>query len=138
MKSNTSAAPSIYVGIVFGNPKIECARFGICEINMIHESNHRCKGVQKAKGEIRPATLYRVLRLLVDSQILMEHHFGGKTLFERIDCKHHDHIICEKCEKITEFHSYEIEKIQENIMKEKGFILTSHKHELYGLCKKCQ
>lgn len=94
--------------------------------------------LQKAKGEIRPATLYRVLRLLVDSQILMEHHFGGKTLFERIDCKHHDHIICEKCEKITEFHSYEIEKIQENIMKEKGFILTSHKHELYGLCKKCQ
>ena len=52
MKSNTNAAPSINVGIVFGNPKIECARFGICDINMIQESTHKCKGVQKAQGKL--------------------------------------------------------------------------------------
>lgn len=93
---------------------------------------------EKTKGKIGVATLYRFLRLMVDAHLIHEYHFGEKTLFEPVDGNnHHDHIICEQCGTIEEFYSPEIEKIQEQIIVAKGFTLTSHRHELYGLCKKC-
>lgn len=93
---------------------------------------------KKIKGKIGIATLYRFLRLLVSSQMLNEYNFGEQTLFERKDSQHHDHIICTKCNTIDEFFSPEIENLQEKIVEKKGFKLTSHRHELYGICKKCQ
>lgn len=93
---------------------------------------------KKIKGNIGIATLYRFLRLLIDSQIINEYNFGDQTLFELKNTHHHDHIICEKCGTIDEFFFPEIEDLQEKILKQKGFTPTSHRHELYGICKKCQ
>lgn len=110
--------------------------FGIVEQKKGHFG---IEDIQKSAQEIGIATLYRFLRSMVDAGYLKEHHFGEKTLFESTEKKdHHDHIICEKCGIIKEFYSPEIEELQESILKEKGFIPTHHRHELYGLCKKCQ
>ncbi len=115
-------------------------REALFKIVMAENSHFSVESLEKkTEGNIGMATLYRFLRLLVDSKILNEYHFSDKTLFERSNIEnHHDHIICEKCGEISEFHSDEIENIQEAIMKSKGFISTTHRHELYGICKKCQ
>lgn len=86
------------------------------------------------------ATVYRTLKLLVESGIASEHHFGdGFTRYEITHLEtHHDHLICTECGEIVEFEAPGIERLQDDIAIRYGFTLESHKHELYGLCKNCQ
>lgn len=51
--------------------------------------------------------------------------------------QHHDHIICTKCRKITEFRNDELEILQVQIAESQGFIMLQHRMELYGICSDC-
>jgi Fur family ferric uptake transcriptional regulator len=86
------------------------------------------------------ATIYRTLNLLCELGIGQERHFGdNKTTFDNVlHKKHHDHMICHKCGKILEFECPDIEKLQEEMAEKYGFILQTHKLELYGCCKDTQ
>ena len=83
------------------------------------------------------ATIYRTLNLLCEIGVSQERHFGDhKTTFDNVlHKKHHDHLICQKCGKIVEFECPDIERLQEEVAEKFGFILQSHKLELYGQCK---
>jgi len=95
--------------------------------------------VQKHDHKIGYTTVYRMLKLMVDAGILIEHHFDEKARYEVAHNKeHHEHLICTSCGKITEFSCEKIERFQDEVAKEYGFKMLSHKHELYGLCKNCQ
>lgn len=85
------------------------------------------------------ATVYRTLTLLEDNGIVSSILLGiqGKK-YEIANKPHHDHIICESCNKIVEFENDEIEALQEAIVKENGFKLTNHVMQLYGICAECQ
>jgi Fur family ferric uptake transcriptional regulator len=84
------------------------------------------------------ATVYRTLNLLCECGLVQQRQFGdGQTRYELVQA-HHDHLICTKCRKIVEFENEDIEKIQEQIARQHGFIIQTHKHELYGLCSDCQ
>lgn len=52
--------------------------------------------------------------------------------------KHHDHLICTKCGKITEFENAEIESLQSAVAATYGFHILQHKMEVYGLCSDCK
>ncbi|MDE2485428.1 MAG: transcriptional repressor [candidate division NC10 bacterium] len=84
-------------------------------------------------------TVYRTLKLLKNAGLAHERQFGeGRALFEHASSEHHhDHIICTECGKITEFENYEIEALQEQIVRRLGFLIQYHKLELYGLCRDC-
>ncbi|MDR3177812.1 MAG: transcriptional repressor [Campylobacteraceae bacterium] len=85
------------------------------------------------------ATVYRTLNMLEEADIATSISFGtqGKK-FELGNKPHHDHMICKKCNEIIEFEDKAIEKRQEQIAKERGFKLTGHLMQLYGICGKCQ
>lgn len=51
--------------------------------------------------------------------------------------RHHDHLICTKCGKITEFRNEDMERLQTEIAASMGFHMLQHKMEIYGLCRKC-
>ncbi|MDD5560150.1 Fur family transcriptional regulator [Candidatus Methylomirabilis sp.] len=84
-------------------------------------------------------TVYRTLKLLKDAGLAHERQFGdGRALFEHASSeRHHDHIICTECGKITEFANSEIEALQEQVVRRLGFSIQYHKLELYGLCRDC-
>lgn len=84
-------------------------------------------------------TVYRTLKLLKNAGLAHERQFGdGRGLFEHASSeRHHDHIICTECGKITEFASGEIEALQEQIVRRLGFSIQYHKLELYGRCRDC-
>jgi Fur family ferric uptake transcriptional regulator len=86
------------------------------------------------------ATVYRTLKLLTESGVAQEHHFGdGHTRYELADSEaHHDHLICVECNSITEFEEPAVEALQERIASRHGFEIRAHKHELYGICAECQ
>ena len=46
-------------------------------------------------------------------------------------------MICTNCGTILEFLSPEIERLQDEIAKDYGFTIESHRHQMFGLCQKC-
>jgi Fur family ferric uptake transcriptional regulator len=93
--------------------------------------------VRKRQPKVGYATVYRTLKLLVDSGLAVERQFGdGQARYEVVG-DHHDHLICVKCGLILEFEDDEIERLQERIATRLGnFTVLRHRHELYGLCPK--
>ena len=96
--------------------------------------------VRAADSSISLATVYRTLKLLVESGLAESRNFGGdgQTRFEVVDDHqdHHDHLICLNCGKIIEFVNEEIEVLQEKVAVSFGFTVKRHKLELYGDCSK--
>jgi len=50
-----------------------------------------------------------------------------------VPAEHHDHLIDVKTGAVVEFHSEEIEKLQEEIARKLGYRLVDHRLELYGV-----
>jgi Fur family transcriptional regulator, ferric uptake regulator len=95
--------------------------------------------VRKRHHRVGYATVYRTLKLLVDSGLAVERQFGdGQARYEVVG-EHHDHLICAKCGLILEFEDDEIERLQERIAQRLGdFAVVRHRHELYALCPKAR
>lgn len=96
--------------------------------------------VRAKDSRVGYATVYRTLKLLTECGVAFERKFGdGLTRYELADeSSHHDHLICVDCGKIIEFEEPQIEELQEKIASRHGFILKTHKHEMYGTCSECQ
>ena len=89
-------------------------------------------------SDIGLATVYRVLTQFEQAGILERSHFeSGKAVYELNEGKHHDHLVCTSCGKVEEFYDAEIERRQQMIAKDKGWILQDHAMSLYGLCGDC-
>ncbi len=98
------------------------------------------KIVSAKEPKIGLATVYRTLALLTESGLAAELDFGdGQKRYERnYEQGHHDHMICTQCGKIIEFQHPLIEKLQEDVAREHGFEMTTHKLDMFGICKDCR
>jgi Fur family ferric uptake transcriptional regulator len=94
--------------------------------------------VQKRRADIGRTTVYRTLKLLQAAGLAQELALQGETRFEReYNRQHHDHFICNACGAIIEFSRPEIERIQDEVAAEIGFVIQGHRHQIYGLCRNC-
>ncbi len=97
--------------------------------------------VKRVNPRVGYATVYRTLKLLKECSLAAERHFDdGQARYEPVedDQQHHDHVICERCGKIVEFASEELERLQERIGRFLGFVVGRHRMELYGICAECR
>ena len=84
--------------------------------------------------KISISTVYRTVKLFEDAGLLARHDFrDGRSRYETVPEEHHDHLIDLKSGEVIEFHSPEIEALQERIAREHGFKLVDHRLELYGI-----
>lgn len=90
------------------------------------------------RDEISKATIYRILSIMVNANLLIEHDFGKDyKYYEHIlGHQHHDHIICIDCNRIVEFFEPKIEELQDQIALEHGFTIKGHSHNIYAHCAK--
>ncbi|MBI5286417.1 MAG: transcriptional repressor [Deltaproteobacteria bacterium] len=97
------------------------------------------KSARRKNPKIGYATVYRTMKLLVECGLAFERDFGdGQTRYEHLpQDAHHDHLVCLKCGKIMEFENPQIEELQKDVADKMGFKVTTHKLELYGLCRNC-
>jgi Fur family ferric uptake transcriptional regulator len=85
-------------------------------------------------SRISISTVYRTVKLFEDAGIIERHDFrDGRSRYETVPDEHHDHLIDLKTGAVIEFHSPEIEALQERIAREHGFRLVDHRLELYGV-----
>ena len=95
--------------------------------------------VRKRNKKVGYATVYRTLKLLVESGLAHQRQFGDGQARYEVTGEHHDHLICVKCGLILEFEDDEIERLQDGIAERLGgFEVVRHRHELYGVCPKEQ
>jgi Fur family ferric uptake transcriptional regulator len=96
--------------------------------------------VREQDNRVSVATVCRTMKLLAECGLAHARNFGdGQTRYEAAVGKHHhDHLICTRCGVIVEFENDRIEAMQDAVARKHGFRVTSHKMELYGLCRACQ
>jgi len=88
---------------------------------------------------VAKATLYRTLPLLVDCGILSRERFGDEQFhYERTFRREpHDHMLCERCGRIVEFDSAEIEALRRKLARQCRFQDRAHRFQIVGLCHRC-
>jgi Fur family ferric uptake transcriptional regulator len=94
----------------------------------------------KAKGsKVSRASVYRTLPLLVESGLVeVVERVDKHAHYEKVsDARHHDHMICTSCGKITEFYSQELETLQERLCTQNRFRGVRHCLEIFGTCDDC-
>jgi Fur family ferric uptake transcriptional regulator len=86
------------------------------------------------------ATLYNTIDLLLDCKLVIKHQFGKNIAqFEKaFESKQHDHLICVKCGKVTEFCDPSIQIVLENASENLDFDVAYHSLYIYGTCKECR
>lgn len=85
-------------------------------------------------ASISLATVYRTVKLFEDYDIIERHDFrDGRARYEEAPTEHHDHLIDVRSGDVIEFHSEEIERLQDEIARKLGYKLVDHRLELYGV-----
>lgn len=85
------------------------------------------------------ATVYRVLTQFESAGMVERNTFENNvSVFEIASDSHHDHLVCQGCGKVVEFHNQAIETEQQRVADSHGFVLTDHALILYGLCADCR
>jgi len=85
-----------------------------------------------ASQDVGLATIYRVLAQFEAAGLVIKHHFeGGQAYYELDSGQHHDHMVCVESGKVIEFVSDEIERLQEKIAAEHGYLVEDHSLVLY-------
>ncbi len=83
------------------------------------------------------ATVYRTLPLLTESGLVHEMDFGkDRKVYDPNYARHphHNHIICQDCEKIVEFESEKLHLLENEISQRLGFSVRSHRLQITASC----
>ncbi len=119
------------------NLKFTNQRYSIFKFLLNNNGHYDCDSIisylNKNKIKVSRATTYRTLDLLVKYDFCRKMVLDdGIARYEnKIDSNHHDHMICVDTGKIIEFVSPDIEEIQEQIAKKKGYKIIKHVHQLF-------
>lgn len=90
-------------------------------------------------GYVSRPTVYRTLNEFVDAGLLRKFELDGRSVYEHdYGYPQHDHLYCEKCDKLMEFQSDEIVRIREQVAREFSFRVSGHRFIVYGVCDECQ
>jgi Fur family ferric uptake transcriptional regulator len=84
------------------------------------------------------ATVYRTLPLLTESGLVREMDFGKEYKFYDPNYAahpNHNHIICGDCEKIVEFESEKLDKLETEISHRLGFAVKTQRLQITGSCE---
>ncbi len=121
---NTSQRALIWAGLLEtkGHPSVEEIRD-----NLLREG-HR----------IGLATIYRTLKILLQSGYIRQSKLHGMTRYEPVISQpNHLHFICNICGSTVEFPSRRIESLIRRATDEHGFEERYSRYAIFGICKTC-
>jgi len=88
------------------------------------------------------STVYRTMHTLSESGFVTKSiHPDGRAYFQlasQQDTEHHHRIICSKCNASADIAVCPLHDLEDQILSETGFTMTSHSIELTGLCPTCK
>ncbi|MBS0209287.1 MAG: transcriptional repressor [Planctomycetes bacterium] len=96
--------------------------------------------LQKQFGsrEVSRPTVYRTLTELVDAGLLKQMTLGGRSVYEHdYGYPQHDHLYCQRCERLIEFSSDEVKAIRDAVARQHNFRVLGHRLIIQGICADC-
>lgn len=96
--------------------------------------------LERRGGTAGLATVYRTLELLVRSGLVVERDFGeGFRRYEAArDIPQHEHLLCTRCGRVTEFRDERLERITTLVAETHGHLRQRHRLVIYGVCEACR
>ncbi len=92
-----------------------------------------------SQRKVSRPTVYRTLAELVEADMLRKMVLGGRSVYEHAyGYPTHDHLYCQNCNKLIEFHSADLEKIRDAAAKEHDFEVLGHRMFVTGICSQCR
>ena len=92
--------------------------------------------------QIDLSTVYRTMHTLAESGFVTKSmHPNGKAYFQiasQQGTEHHHRIVCSKCKASADIAVCPLHDLENQILSETGFTMTSHTIELTGLCPTCK
>lgn len=88
--------------------------------------------------EVSRPTVYRTLSELVDAGLLRQMSLAGRSVYEHdYGYPQHDHLYCQRCEKLIEFSSAEFKALRDAVAREHKFRVLGHRLIIQGICADC-
>lgn len=92
-----------------------------------------------ARRQVSRPTVYRTLAELVEAGMLRTMTLGGRSVYEHeYGYPSHDHLYCQVCNRLIEFHSAELERIRDAVAREHRFEVIGHRMFVTGICDDCR
>jgi Fur family peroxide stress response transcriptional regulator len=83
------------------------------------------------------ATVYNNLRVFREVGLVKELTYGDASSRFDYVTTHHYHVICEKCDKIVDFHYPGLDEVEHLASHVTGYKVRNHRMEIYGSCPEC-
>ncbi|HYZ93764.1 MAG TPA: transcriptional repressor [Actinomycetota bacterium] len=94
--------------------------------------------VQKRFPSVNISTVYRTLESLEKLGVIDHVHLGhGRAIYHRSDDAH-QHLVCERCERVEELPASKLRNFLGMLEREFGFEVDRGHFAIVGLCKACR
>lgn len=93
--------------------------------------------LRQAGEPVGLTTVYRTLSSLANAGFLDTFEREGELAFRLCGVDHHHHLVCETCNKVEEITAKEVERWVNQVARNRGFTVTGHRADIFGLCAEC-
>jgi len=92
-----------------------------------------------ASRQVSRPTVYRTLAELVEAGLLRQMSLRNRSVYEHdYGYPSHDHLYCQVCNTLIEFHSSDLERIRDAVARENHFQVLGHRMFVTGICSLCR
>lgn len=99
-------------------------------VEQVHEM------VRRNHPSISLSTVYNTLHTMKYVNMVQELAFSDNSRFDA-NTNIHVNLMCEKCREVIDIESDAMEIEVVTISKRRGFTITGHRFDIYGVCRKC-
>lgn len=94
---------------------------------------------KRRRLEVGRATVFRALEIFEELGLVERIDLpNGTHAYVVCQPSHHHHVVCTNCGRTAEVGDLGLDAIAEEVRSQTGFVLDSHRIELYGLCADCR
>ena len=93
--------------------------------------------VKRTFPSISLSTVYNTLNSMRDAKMIQELAFNNTNRYEP-NTRVHINLVCLNCGAIIDIENKTLEAEVNKISKNRMFSITSHRFDVYGICRKCE
>ncbi|MGQ0602006.1 MAG: Fur family transcriptional regulator [Anaerolineales bacterium] len=94
--------------------------------------------VHQRASAINRATVYRNLDFLCDMRLVVAARIGRTAVYELAGTKPHHHLICRKCNSVSQLETEHVASFFQLVEREQHFRVDMDHLTLFGLCPSCR